>query len=88
MNFEQWHLLQCSIAFHFSIASKQCLCFTGLQACPPWIHHVIFTGVEASFPVVEDWLGLLTEDRLKDGAPFQPCRLLFIHLMIPVGCHQ
>ena len=43
------------------------------------LYHVIFTSVlvEASFPIVGAWLGLLKEDtcRLKDGATFQPHRL-------------
>jgi hypothetical protein len=74
--FEQWHLLQHSIAFHFSIALKQCLHFSGLQACHSSIHCVILASVKASFPIVGAWLGLLTVDRLKDGAPFQPRCLL------------
>jgi hypothetical protein len=35
-----------------------------------------FAAVEDSFPSVKAWLGLLTEDRLKDGTPFQPRCLL------------
>jgi hypothetical protein len=39
---------------------KQCLCFTGLQACHSWIHQMNFAGVEASFPALAGaWLDLL-----------------------------
>jgi hypothetical protein len=48
MIFEQWCLLQRLIVFHFSITLKQCLHFTGLQACHSWICHVIFAAVEDS----------------------------------------
>jgi hypothetical protein len=77
--FEQWCLLWHSIAFCFSIASKQRLCFTGLQACHSWIHHVIFASVEASFPIVGAWWGLLMDSISTT---------LFAAGKFLIGCHH
>ena len=34
-------------------------------------YSLTFTRVGPSFPIVGDWLRILTEDKLKNGSPFQ-----------------
>jgi hypothetical protein len=52
--------------------------------CISRVYRVISTSVRASFPIVGARSGLLTEDRLKNGAPFQPFPVaIVIPPMIP-----